>query len=410
MRPNLVFLAPNMTWNPASPATAAVSVTTWPALPSKVVLWKGRAFGTGGYSTGYRVYYSDAQAPTTFTSVSQFFDVGYEDIVAMIPFRDSLMFVSGNGKWYALSGNSPQTWSLREVYTGRTPHPGQRAAVFHNMAWFLPRYGLGVTVATPDSISYDFDHVRPSIDKQVKNYGFFTSIAPTRPVAVHEEDALLLPFVATGSLYGAEYDAPYLGFHSLDYINNSFTWSWYWTNDTTNSPGYGNDPTAGSGLRIVNTDEAFGKMWVCVDEQLLPNNSTNCIAVYSRDVCLDRPSKATDEYSAKVEELAGVVNQDGTSGTNMAAGEVWLRQFAPPPGNRVRVRRVLADVTYWDGTAHTAADHNLTVTSTGDAGKPGRVEWWPSAAASSAFMQVQFVNVVGVSFSKVLVEYEVFPE
>lgn len=429
----LAFLGALNTWNPNTGATGTV---TWPggASPSAVVLWKGRAFGFRTTVNSNRVWYSDAFAPTTFSSASQFFDVGTSALIGAVPLRDALMFVSADGTWWTLTGGSPTTWTLRELGVGRVPVGAAAMAVYENAVMFWSRYAAGICVVTPDRIdSLSLDFIRPTIDKSVgfQTFGTSVPIVSMKPVPFYESSAVIFPFIGQQSDRGSRFDAPYLGFQSVDLINKVPSWSRYWVADTSASPGYGmDDATNTAGARIVGCAELANTLLVGVDEQRLPNNTTNTVALYTRDLTLDRPSKSTDAYSSSIEELAGVYAQDGNA-TQMSACELHLREYAPPPGNRVRVRRVLADVRYWDGDyyqdpaislqvlnesgvletiAHTSASHNLTVSSTGDTGMPGRVEWWPSPQPASMYSQIRFISAVSIAISKIIVEYEVFPE
>ena len=419
----MVFVSPGFTWNPSSPHTALAAVT-WPggAQPTGVVIWKERSFGFGASAAPNRIYYSDASAVTTFSSASQFFDVGTSGVAGLFPLRDALLIAENNGTWHALTGNSPQTWSRREIGKMRAANSANRPTIYRNAVWQLSQRGRGLAVITPEGANEtQLDWVLPTIDQQILN----AQITPLVAVGSHEMSALFFPFIGDNISNGTNnVIPPYLGFQAIEMVNGAFTWSKFWGSPT--STGYGQSDDNAVGARILGAWEWNNEIVIAVDESRLPNNSTDRVRLYQRAITLDRPSKGV-----YYEELAGVYNDAGSSQTNMTSGEVWLRMYAPPPGNRVRVSKILVDVTYWDGadyadpavtaqilsesgslysTAHTSADHTLTNTSTGDTGVPGRIEWYPGPLPASEYMQVRFTGIVGVALRKVIVEYEVLPE
>ena len=416
--------------------SASLAAVPWPSTfqPRGAVLWKDRIFGFGDSSvvTSPRVYYSDVYPNlTTFTSASQFFDLGAREIVAAFPLRDALLFINDRGVMYALTGSSPTSWSLREVGTLKRINGASRAAVFQNAVWQLATNGRGVVVLTPSGQETVLEWVRPTIDKSLYN----AQVVPLRPGVSENFDAICFPFVGDNntSFIGNEEvrpAAPYTGFQSIDFIHESFHWSKYWSLSSSAS-GYGMSDSDSTDARILGFQEWNGVLYIAVDESRLPNNSSDGVALYARNLSLNRPSNSNDFFSAAREELAGVYNDDGTSGTNQTAGELWLREFAPPPGNQVRVRKVVADVTYWDGSAyldpaatldvygdgaslttiaHTATDHTITNTNTGDSGATGRITWHPTAQPAKDSVQVRLTGMNSIAIRKIIVEYEVFPQ
>jgi len=405
------------------------------------VLFKDRLFSVGTFNAAVRnrVFYSNPGALTTFGAAS-FFDVGYAQLRGIYALRDAILLYNTQGQWFAYSGASPSVSSLREVARGRIPDHVNHGVVWDNAVWFIGSDGQGVTRVTPEGIdTVTFGKVKGNIDFPVSYFlGASGLIDPSynglfgnkRALAFDKAPGLVLPYVnVAATTPGVQ------GLQSLDYVNGSFAHQAYWVATRNGGIGHGalqlDFPVQANQLYVYDAFEWLGRVCFLVSESEMTNKSTDATSIYARDLFLDRPSNSNDLFSGKYEELAGVYNNDGDSGTNMANGEVWLRVYAPPPGNRVRVSRILADVTYWDGsayqdptisaqilnengslysTAHTSVSHTLTNTNTGDTGVPGRVEWEIGPLPASEFMQVRLIGIVGVSLRKVVVEYEVLPE
>jgi hypothetical protein len=413
-------------WDPST--NSSFSTLADPPVTSSyygTVPWKDRLFIWGN---GTRVLYSDAAAFTTFTSASQFFDVGYSRIIALYPLRDALLIATEAGVWYALTGNTPEAWSLREIGRGRRPDAGNRAAVFNNAVWFIGNAGEGVTVVTPEGVNTaELSHVRPLGAVEITHdYFRATPFIPMPPVASEARQGLILPYIQNDFGKSAS-----RGLGSIDFVNQSAHRSHYWATTTL---GYGHDTAAFEPRWIYGPVMLGGRMWFAVNESNGPNNTTDCIALYSRDFTLNRPSRNSDPYSGKLEELAGVNSQNGGT-VNMTAGTLGLREYAAEPGYEVRIRQIIMDVSYWGTNSGEYEAPNLTATIYGAAGglasaptttefettpialfsdtsavgASGRIVWRPVPTSFQPSIRVEFSLIRSIAFRKIVVEYEIRP-
>ena len=344
----------------ANTFTAISFATVSGFIPRGSAVYKERVYYYGDVSTPVMIVYSDPAAHETITSASQFFNVGISQgtgnlgVIGAHALRDALMFFTEQGNWFALTGASPVTGSLRQVGQGSTPGYEPGGVVFRNAIWYLDKEAndSGVHIATPQGVdSRTLDYVRPANDFGWED----TRVEPLRGIAADGPDCLILPYLRNTSTVGGD------GFQSIDLINNAWGHSSYW-NTSLDSGGRGDEQA--TDLTVADISMVRDKyMFVVTDEENVPSAaSTQWAQLYSRDLFLDRPSGTADTYSAKQEFVA---NDAGGAAQN-AAGHLKLAAYTPPTGEEVRVRSVTVDFDYWkDGTVYETPAFTVKTTTTG---------------------------------------------
>jgi len=392
--------------------------------PRYSVEYKERVYYWGDTSSPTTIVYSDAAAPTTVSSSTQFFKTGASDatgavgIIAAYGLRDSLLMFDSQGEWHALTGASPITGTLRSVGVAATPAYLPGGVLFRNAVWFLSRFAndSGVSIASPQGVdSVSLDHVRPA-----NNYGWDdVGVEPLRGLASHELDALMLPYLRHEATAGAD------GFQSIDFVNNSWSHSSYW-NTSISAGGRGG---GGSGdievADVAMVDQKY--MFVLTDESNTTGVGSAYVQLYSRDIALDRPSRGNDLYSDSVESV-GYAGGSVTSG----AGHIRLAAFTPPSNDQSRVLSVTVDFDFWadDDTQYAVPGFTVSAITAG-VGVPGSSASAETQSFSGAGLTasqefatvtynfgdtafgaqslVELTGVQGVALHRVTVEYETRP-
>lgn len=386
--------------------------------------YKERVYYWGDTSSPTMIVYSDASAPTTVSSSTQFFKTGSSDatgavgVIAAFGLRDSLMLFDSTGEWFALSGASPVTGTLRSIGRAATPAYLPGGVAFRNAVWFLSRFAndSGVSVASPQGVdSVSLDYIRPANDYGWDDVG----VEPLRALASHEMDALMLPYLRHASSNGAD------GFQSIDMINNSWSHSSYW-NTSLDTGGRGGGSSGDVEFAdVAMVDQKY--MFVLTDEENTTNVGSDYVQLYSRDIVLDRPSKGNDLYSDSVESI-GYAGGSVTTG----AGHVKLAAFTPPSNNQSRVLSVTVDFDFWadDDTQYAVPGFTVSAITAG-VGAPGTSATAETQTFSGSGLTatqefatvtynfgdtpfgaqslVELTGIQGVAFHRVTVEYEIRP-
>jgi len=349
------------TYSASADTFTAISFATVSGfVPRGSAVYKERVYYYGDVSTPVMIVYSDPAAHETISSASQFFNIGISQgtgnlgVIGAYALRDAILFFTSQGNWFALTGASPLTGSLRQVGTGSIPAYEPGGVVFRNAVWYLDKDAndSGVHISTPQGVdSRSLDYVRPANDFGWED----TRVEPLRGIAADGPDCLILPYLRSTSTAGGD------GFQSVDLVNNAWGHASYW-NTSLDSGGRGDEQT--TDLTVADVTMVRDKyMFVVTDEENVPSAaSTQWVQVYSRDLFLDRPSGSNDTYSGKQEFVA---NDAGGAAQN-AAGHLKLAAYTPPTGEEVRVRSVTVDFDYWkDGTVYETPAFTVGVTTTG---------------------------------------------
>lgn len=109
----------NLTSGPGT--LTAVAAVTANMAGRAVTIWGERLFLAGYASPANRVYYSEAQDFATWPAAN-YFDVGYNPQVRHLDAqRDHLAIAKQDGSWWAFTGSTPATGTLRRQTTGQHP-------------------------------------------------------------------------------------------------------------------------------------------------------------------------------------------------------------------------------------------------------------------------------------------------
>lgn len=106
-----------------------------------IMLWKDRLYVTGDRATPvadhppWVVYFSEAADFTNFAS--NFFDLGYHwDGYAFASMANNLFIATRGEGWWALTGGSPLSGTLRLAYVGTAPGKQQEVVTENGQTWF----------------------------------------------------------------------------------------------------------------------------------------------------------------------------------------------------------------------------------------------------------------------------------
>lgn len=395
--------------------------------PDRAVIYKSRMYVWGDASDPYRVHFSDNTGFDDLATTTNFFDLsvagqtGGVRVEGGYSTSDALMFYRSDGVWNALTGASPETGVVREIGPARIPDWYKSATVYKNRVMFLATEGLGLTSMTPQGADYGLDIVRPrgvqrnqlaSSDERIETREALTSFT---------YDSVHFFFERRNS----EADTEQIwnsGVKSIDYVNDAFNMSGYFMlreGDGFVVPNWFTDQRDVYGITMM-MDRVIT---FCVDGTGDPETVNYVPVLYTRDITLDRPSRADDRWSGRTERL----NVD-TSLSHRSNGEVRLRKVQAGDGNRVRIRRVIVDATYWKDTSNTnwypaamsaqvIADGNTqnmtnndfdqsALATTGFEGRPVRLVFLNGAVSFSNEVGLVLHNIQTMAIRKVTVEYE----
>lgn len=370
-----------------NPVASASTTLTFPASwdPSRFAVYKNRAYTWDDASNQNRIHYSEVNDYETWGALD-FFDLtaaGGTDggvVLSLWALSDALLIGMDNGDWYALTGASPETGTLRLVGTGRRLGGNSLGVVFKDRLMFLEDTGSGgITVVTPSGQDLALDDVRPrrgmrplADDASINS----PRIAMKSAVASYLHDSLHFHYIR---YHGTFADDDWgRGPKAIELINGAWNMTGYWMSaERTDCAGnFGDSALGGSGdlfsYQMMYNDRAL----VFVTQENVTANPDIAPQIYTRDVVLNRPSRSDDYWSDKIEILRGT----GATTTHRAAGEVRLRNISAPDGDLIRVARVIVDATYWkDGSLYETPA--ITAWAVGPAGEQQlTVHGWSGAS------------------------------
>ena len=444
-----------------NPSANTVATITYPSsfVPQAAMFYKDRLYAWGDTTYPNRVYYSNFGAFSTF-SAGDYFDIGTggttaatrSEIRGAWVLKDQLVFLVATGaptirdsvgEFWTLQGPNPITGSLSRIYQGRTPRFPTFCAKHNEVLVGMDHgTGRGSMIISPQGVdNRALSYIRPGNERY--QYSTARNVAATTG-----EEALIMPYVVKaqdddihgtiavdstdpggdGFSTAVTGDAE-LGLQAWSLVHGVWTKELWW-----------NGAVAETQVNLTNTetDLLFAVVPFLGDKLLAATNASTSgpdagtWRIYSRDVCLDRPSRTTDTWSEPTEPHTDL------SGTPFGIkSSLILPEEMAEVGCGVRVHRVIVEFDYWKGSNFspaTTADFSMQVryrgldlgpdldtdefggadgsfdylVETGNRDTPmrgRRVFKLPEAALYGSF-QVQFPSVRNVAFRKVTVLYE----
>jgi hypothetical protein len=433
--PQQVVVGATKIYNPATDTTTTI---TYPDsfVPTRAAFYGARLYAWGDTTYPNRVYYSSADAFSTFVS-GQYFNIGpggssattRGTVMDAWPLKDRLLFyvvpASKTGKqlygeWWTLTGPNVINGELRRIGRDLWPAVPNIAALYRDAVLFQDQlYEMGgICVHDGSALNTSgLRHLGPraGYDNAAATAGLGAAVAYGRP-------AVILPYRVggtnvdiSGTETGENFDN---GLQAWELVNNTWTKASYWH---------------GAVAEVVTNDRRF--LWgICTldgDKLLAVTNTTSggtdTYRVFVRDICRNRPSRPTDTFGDPDEEHADIA-----AATDLS-GQLWLSAITADEGESVRASSVTLELDYWKGGTYDFADPELEVqvathriergdfqvsetltaelsaleeTTAGNAGRARIVVPLPNMPWGSA-IQIRFVTVKNVAFDVVAVDYEV---
>lgn len=358
--------------------------------------------GLWALGSGLLIFATEGQGRTTFRS-------GYTGQTT--PYVDY-------GRWYQLTGPNPEVGSLepRDYDIGPMFFS---LSIVHEGKLLFAQDRRGYVLADGSTIDKTvMESIRPGGGQDID----FRWLAPTKTLG---ETALILPFCVTdtdptdngsgtadrtGDFYSHGYGA-------FEWVNGAWTEAQWWH-------GQGKYPQ----VTNFDTDRLVAVVWDSSD-----GGNNFYPQVYTRDVCLNRPSHGSDEWSAGSETAVTIDDSTGSDGAGAATGHMYALletgEERATPGEALEVHNISVEYDYWNSANYDQEcgfevellyreDRNFVThtqplgnritppdTSVGDL--PSRARAIVSVpAVSCGTFQLRFKNVVGVAFHAVAIEVE----
>lgn len=391
--------------------------------PNKAAAYKSRMYVFGDTSDPYRVHYSSADGYDDLTTEPASFDIGVAGtsggirVEGLYSTSDALMLYRSDGIWHALTGASPVTGVLREIGPGRIPEWNKSVVIFKNQLMFLGVEGLGIQTMTPAGPDNKLDIIRPRPILRNQSGTGQEKIEPREAVASYLYNSVHFHFIRFNSDSESNFGQ---GLKAIDYVNEAFNMTGYWmTIEGADSQHYADDTA----------EELYG-ITMLADRAIVivaePKQAGATVpVVYTRDIVLDRPSRADDIFSDRIE------TDDQAVAAHYSAGQVKLRRQGMKDGHRVRVRRVIVDARYWKDASDTnwfpasmlcrAIEPDGTVqqmnlnddwvqadlANTDFGGRGTRLVFTAPSEVYHADIGVELFNIQSMAIETVTVEYEI---
>ena len=304
-----------------------VTMTGKPNTPYTVI-YRDRMYGTGNTGNASRIYYSDAADYTNWTSTN-FFDLYATNnaseaaVLGMWPSKNSLLIATRNGSWWALTGASPETGTLREIDKGPIPW-GNGAALMNGNVFFIKETGAGVSVGSPAGLNNTaLNHLdlryapTPTITDRIASPGSVVYHLP----GIGDEENEFVHLAAISSTAGGDSAL------AVELVNGAWNYHRYAFDSSTGDmvtmfPGY--DPNV---------------MWLLVKDGA-------DLLIASRNICLDRPARETDTFSqplANTDEGNSCLLDINTENE----ARLVLGDISGTDGALVKPLGIVMDVEYW---------------------------------------------------------------
>lgn len=327
-------------------AQAGATDIDTPALPSgasaisAATTYRERMYYWAEDAKPGRIYYSDAADYTT-VGASSFFDISTDitiypgAAIDMWSVKNALLIAAKGGKWFVLTGPSPENGTLRELGIDVVPNP-VTACVVDNELYFLNPNAQGVVVATPSFVEtrrYRYlsptaypghDYTRPD-----------PTFQPLEGVGDDQTGSIFLPGRLTGNSANVM---------AAERVNDTWTLSRWDYNVTTPEDFM---------FCVGRPNEIFA---VCMESADHP--------LYSRNFTLNRPANTDDTHSLPLQtedaDLSNVSNEVVVRLGEIVAGD----------GALVRPTKVVLDIDYWKGGAFSAPELAIDAHIDGCVGDP----------------------------------------
>lgn len=286
-----------------------------------------------------RVWYSDPAASDTIPTTSFFVPAGTGEegrIIGLWSVYSHLLIVTRGGRWFALSGASPETGSLREITKEAGPHTSGITVPFDNAVWYVSPIAnhLGVVRATPEGVdTRSFRHLDPKANPARDTE---SSASPQNAVA---DDQLGYAMIHGIWDDDAALDAEYTKQWGLEYVNGVWTYAYYHFDsrdaaDKCEAVFVSQGPPGVLGMAQAYTTQAGS----------FPTNRDLVLA--TRDYTLNRPGN-TDDYNSTT--LAAEAQT-----TTAQRAFVRLGAIRADADRILKPKKVVIEANYWKGTGYTA--------------------------------------------------------
>jgi hypothetical protein len=151
---------------------------------------------TGGttYSARNRLWYSDAYAPTTFTSSTQYLDFDGGTIEGAVSVGNNLFVWTSAAEWFVIQGRgNPANATVSLIGPGRRPILGRPPARLDNSAVFFSSDLLALIVLTEDGTMDEVTLAHLGARTAAPAFGTLAAQAWLGPVADGEVNSIILP-------------------------------------------------------------------------------------------------------------------------------------------------------------------------------------------------------------------------
>lgn len=420
---NTLLYLGDRAYNPSTGNWSPFVLSAAPMLPALLtyIEYRNRYYGfdtSPGLGNG-RVYYSDLGS-VTFPATNTFDLVVVgptaPKIVGMWSTNNALMFCLADGQWFALSGEDPETGSVRDL--GIMP------------------------ILRGTGISSDGDGISGHSDQ-----GGVVAISPSGTSTVRADIAARpgtgwpssseLKLVRRAEVPMTDWTpwslktddtGPYARhWYNFEKVNDVWNYqALFAVSDLAGSPiaqaldtfsAFIMEPFGSNPIHHLNR-------WLLTRIRL----GTSTYLFMIRDIRLDRPSGAHDINSARIEQLGTYFGSQPTWANHQSAGHVRLRKVAAPDGGRLRIRRVYVDCRYWKDDPNNYVTPAMTCqavtpTTTQDAtttwsggslanadtieGGSTRITFLLPEAVYEDWAQVRLNGIQSLSIKRVTVEYEI---
>tara|TARA_R100001463_G_scaffold103499_4_gene157829 strand:- start:8166 stop:10010 length:1845 start_codon:yes stop_codon:yes gene_type:complete len=398
--------------------------------PTVLFSWRDRYWSWGDYRVSgtknlNRIHYSDV-GTTLNTSIgtwqaNSFIDVGADSelpIIGVWPVFDSILICMADNRWYRYTfTDNPDFGEIRFIGTKIIPDHFVTAATTGSAIIYTTRQS-GLVVATKDAIDdQSFDYIGVPPDGDDNQPVFFM-----RGLTSHAYNAICLPYKVT-SVSASAPNNVYKGDRSLELVNGVWTHHLYFGtgDDSVLNPAFVDCMSLGN--------DHFG-FYALDDWNTGTGDSTIINILYTRPVCLNRPSNSADTFSSNSEVASHTNDTD-----DRFEGTIWLSTYRPPEKTSGAVEKVIIDFDYWNSSGFTtpaftvkadcihegdeintitlgSLDESELVDTSGTSYIPkrGRVVLRPSRMPLSSQINVSITGIKSVAFKEVSVVYAIQPQ
>jgi hypothetical protein len=405
---SLVVARPHVPVTTNSPISTEFGYSAWEsARPDRgAIFWADRAWYWGTShpdGTLGRMHYSDDHAFQTFSGTgTQYFDMDGQIEGATVIGKDMYVWTL-DGVYYRFSTNGGpiEGLTITKAFEGSIPFNHGYQVLVDDVAFFMSNNGTQNTVIAQTSKGQDDESLRKLYPGNGDEYNGFAAQPPTgSSISNH----VYIPY------RGAASNAPLQGFV---YYNGT------WWNDTS----LGFDTGTRNIVAGIGSDlDTHGNMWLAHYYENAGGTAWT-MYVYTRDVCLERPSHVNDTWSTDDEEMYvdEVLTDLDVSGT------VKMPRLAGANVNEyVRINAITIDAEYWKDATDTYPTVRIVVkvrdqegnlsTVTTDlsaggladaAGGPLRINGYTPGLPFTPWCEIELTDIDSLALEFVHVDFEV---